>query len=76
MLASKIEKIPAQPQPVSVIACTVDTEVSLKYLLNNDGRLEKLPPYASSHKKIPIKEITGFPVKQNNAARMPNEQIK
>lgn len=44
ILASKIEKIPAQPQPVRVTACIVETEVSLKYLLSNDGRPEKLPP--------------------------------
>lgn len=74
--ANRIEKIPAHPHPVSVIAWTVETEEAPKYLLNSDGKLEKLPPYASSQNKIPISDKTGFPVKQNNAAKIPNEQMK
>lgn len=42
--ASKIENIPAHPHPVSVIAWTVETEDSPKYLLSKDGRDEKFPP--------------------------------
>lgn len=42
ILASKIEKIPAQPQPVRVTACIVETDDSLKYLLNSDGRPRKI----------------------------------
>jgi hypothetical protein len=54
----------------------VETEEAPKYLLNRDGKLEKLPPYASSQRKIPISDKAGFPVKQNNAAKIPNEQMK
>lgn len=74
--ANRIEKIPAHPHPVSVIAWTVDTQVSPKYLDNKLGKVEKLPPYAHSISKIPISDKTGFPVKQNNAAKIPNEQMK
>lgn len=36
--------MPAQPQPVNVTACTVDTDFSPKYLLSIAGRHEKFAP--------------------------------